>query len=261
MTSIQIVKGDLKPSVQATLQNSDGSVVNLTGSTVTFNMSQAGKQIVSKAAVIVNASGGIVRYDWSSGDTNVLGICKAEFAVTFQDGSTQTFPTGEDLYIEFYDRTITISNPYILPDDVVGNLNMTFDQTTGNYTLYGLTVNAATLQAHVSFANNYVNSIIGSSIDQSDPRWLTAWFAALDIACIRLLVVSMGGSLVGAFDYFLGDLRVARAGPYKTAIDATLQGFKEDLSRQMVNLTPVAVTFDLALKGEVPTYRGGLTSP
>jgi hypothetical protein len=85
--------------------------------------------------------------------------------------------------------------------------------------------------------------------------------ATLDLACIRVLVVSMGGSLVGVFDYFLGDLRVARAGPYKEAITATLQGFKDDLSRQLVNLSTAVKVQDAQASEDVPTYRGGLISP
>jgi hypothetical protein len=48
--------------------------------------------------------------------------------------------------------------------------------------------------------------------------------AALDLACMRVLVVSSGGAMIGAFDYFLGDLRVSRAGPYAEAIERTIKG-------------------------------------
>jgi hypothetical protein len=150
---------------------------------------------------------------------------------------------------------------FITVSDVQAALNATYDQASQVYGVYGLNIAASSFQAHVTFANNYVGSIVGSTIAQTDPMYQIACFVALDIACIRILVVSMGGSLVGAFDYFLGDLRVARAGPYKEAITATLQGFKDDLSRQLVNLTPVVVTFDVQAKGDVPTYRGGLASP
>ena len=150
---------------------------------------------------------------------------------------------------------------YVSVSDVQAALNATYDQNGQVYGVYGLNVAASSFQAHVAFANNYVNSILGSSLAETDPMYQTAWFVALDVACIRILVVSMGGSLVGVFDYFLGDLRVARAGPYKEAVTATLQGFKDDLSRQLVNLTPVAVIFEVAAKGDVPTYRGGLASP
>ena len=144
--------------------------------------------------------------------------------------------------------------------DVQAALNATYDGIS-TYSVYGLNVTAASFQAHVNYANAYVAAILGTTLSATDPKYPIAYNVALDIACIRILVVSMGGSLIGAFDYFLGDLRVARAGPYKEAITATLQGFKDDLSRQLVNLTPVAVTFDNQAAGEVPTYRGGLAAP
>jgi hypothetical protein len=150
---------------------------------------------------------------------------------------------------------------YVSTSDVQSQLNASYDATNQVYGVYGLNITAASFQAHVAFANTYVNALLGTDLSQSDPKYQIAWMTALDVACIRILVVSMGGSLVGAFDYFLGDLRVARAGPYKEAITATLQGFKDDLSRQLVNLTPIAVSFDVGIKGEVPTYRGGLASP
>jgi hypothetical protein len=153
-----------------------------------------------------------------------------------------------------------MTTSYIQVGDVQAQLNATFDGVS-TYTVYGLTIAQATMQAHVNYANTYINSIVGRDLSQTDPMYATAQIAALDLACIRVLVVSMGGSLVGAFDYFLGDLRVARSGPYKEAMTATLQGFKDDLSRQLVNLTPIAVAFDVAAKGEAPTYRGGLASP
>jgi hypothetical protein len=78
---------------------------------------------------------------------------------------------------------------------------------------------------------------------------------------MRILVVSSGGAMIGAFDYFLGDLRVARAGPYAEAIERTIKGFQEDFVRQMVNLTTPVKAAEAAAAEEVPKYRGGLISP
>jgi hypothetical protein len=145
---------------------------------------------------------------------------------------------------------------YIAAADVQSQLNASYSSAGTAYTVYGLPVSQASFQAHVDFANSYIADIAGSVASATALK-----LAALDIACIRILVICMGGSLVGAFDYFLGDLRVARAGPYKEAITATLQGLKEDLSRQLVNLTPVAVAFDPAAAGDVQSYQGGLMTP
>jgi hypothetical protein len=146
-------------------------------------------------------------------------------------------------------------------DDVAAQLNASGPDQNDNYTVYGLTIAQASLQAHTDFANIYVNSLLGSVINSADPRYGTAKQAALDLACMRALVISMGGSMTGAFDYFLGDLRVTRAGPYATAIKNTIDGLQADFVRQLVNLSPAAAAANMTMAGQVPTYRGGLISP
>jgi|SRR5271157_1630789 len=261
MSLQQMVYGDLLPIIQATLQNSDGSVVNLTGASVVFLLTQAGQTLIQKPAAIVNAAQGTVSYTWTAGDTNQVGLCQASFLVTFTGGSTQTFPLSGDFYILFLgtpNANQTAQQGYISMTDVIATLNLSFDPVAVAFTVYGLKLTPQSIQAAVDFANKYVQTLLSSS---TKTGIAVAWMAALDIACIRILVISMGGSLVGAYDYFLGDLRVARSGPYKEAITATLQGFKDDLARHMTNLSTVAVAFTPDLAGEVDTSEGPLLSP
>lgn len=150
---------------------------------------------------------------------------------------------------------------YITASDVQNALNASYDSVNHVYAVYGLNISEASFQAHVSFANIYINTLIGYDLTQDDPRYNIAKMAALDLACIRILVVSAGGALIGAFDYFLGDLRVSRAGPYAEAIERSIKGFQEDLARQLTNLVASAVTAEATAKEEVPTYRGGLINP
>jgi len=150
---------------------------------------------------------------------------------------------------------------YIENADMAAQLNATYDAVNKVYSVYGLNIAESSLSAHVAFANNYINALLGTDLSPSDPKYQRAWMATLDLACIRVLVVSMGGSVVGVFDYFLGDLRVARAGPYKEAITATLQGFKDDLSRQLVNLSTAVKVKTAQAAEDVPTYKGGLITP
>lgn len=150
---------------------------------------------------------------------------------------------------------------YIENADVAAQLNATYDAVNKVYSVYGLNIAESSLSAHVAFANNYINALLGTDLSASDPKYQGAWMAALDLACMRILVVSSGGALVGVFDYFLGDLRVARSGPYAEAIQRTIDGLKEDFARQIVNLsTPVKVQ-DAQAAEDVPTYRGGLITP
>jgi hypothetical protein len=155
-------------------------------------------------------------------------------------------PLGPGLYIESL--------------DVATALNATFDGVH-TYTVYGLTILDATMQAHTDYANTYINGMLGRILATTDLLYPTAKLAALNVACLRVLVISSGGSLVGAFDYFLGDMRVIRHGPYAAALLRTIQGLKEDLVKMMTNLSTPVKTADASLGSQVPTYRGGLASP
>jgi hypothetical protein len=150
---------------------------------------------------------------------------------------------------------------YVSASDVQAALNMTYDSVNKVYTVYGLTIAEASVNAHVDFANTYINALLGRDLTADDPKYPVARMAALDLACMRVLVVSSGGAMIGAFDYFLGDLRVARAGPYAEAIERTIKGFQEDFVRQLVNLTTPVKAAEVAAAEEVPKYRGGLISP
>jgi hypothetical protein len=150
---------------------------------------------------------------------------------------------------------------YVSESDIQAALNMTYDSVNKVYTVYGLTIAEASVQAHVDFANTYINALLGRDLTADDPKYPVAKMAALDLACMRILVVSSGGAMIGAFDYFLGDLRVSRAGPYAEAIERTIKGFQEDFVRQLVNLTTPVRAAEAAASEEVPKYRGGLISP
>ncbi len=110
MTTIYMTKGDLLPSIQATLKYLDGTVVDLTdATTVVFNLKKENGDVVfSGGTAFVNSSAGagIVQYDWQEGDTDVEGVCFAEFVVTFSNGSSGelSFPAKGDFQIRFRPR-------------------------------------------------------------------------------------------------------------------------------------------------------------
>ncbi|MGB8780553.1 MAG: hypothetical protein WCD81_07890 [Candidatus Bathyarchaeia archaeon] len=152
-----------------------------------------------------------------------------------------------------------MSVTFIQITDVQAQLNAAFDGVH-TYTVYGLTILDTTMQAHVDYANLYMNGLI-ANLSTSDSRYPLAKLAALNIACLRVLVISSGGSLVGAFDYFLGDMRVMRNAPYGAALLRTIAGLKDDLLKMMTNLSTPIMTADAAAGSQTPTYRGGLASP
>ena len=98
MTVFTIKRGDTAPAFDKSLKMSSGEPVDLEGFTeVDFHMRDDDYNTVvdddtSGAVVVVIPTSGDVSYQWQSGDTETLGSYKAEFVVTFSDGTTQSFP-------------------------------------------------------------------------------------------------------------------------------------------------------------------------
>ena len=260
--SVEMNTGDLSPSISATLQNSDGSTFNLTGCSVMFQLSQQGNVLFSKAATITNAVGGMVRYDWQSGDTDYYGVCTGVFSVTLPGGATQTFPTTGFFYVIFplQQATSTCAPAFTTFSEVASHLNVQGPDPTGTYTIYGLPVSQQGIQAQIDHANIYVNGLV-PSLSPSDSRYPFARLAALDLACLGILVSASGGMLLGAADYKLGDLFVTKGTVGKFAIQSAVQSYRDSFSRNVMNLVTVALAAEASAAREVPQYKGGLINP
>lgn len=95
-----IKQSDTSPALQATLQDANGTAINLNGCTVRFHMkSLTGEVIVDQPMTVVSAIGGIVRYNWQAADTDTAGTYYAEFEVTYSDLSIETFPNTDNIAI------------------------------------------------------------------------------------------------------------------------------------------------------------------
>ncbi len=254
--------GDLSPSIEATMQNGDGSVFDLTGCTVAFQLSQQGHLLFTKPATVVNTAGGVVRYDWQPGDTNYHGVCTGVFLVTLLDGAVQTFPTAGFFYVIFpLQQAISPAAPaFATFSEVASRLNVQGPDSTGTYTIYGLPVSQQGIQAQIDQASLYVNSLV-PSLPPTDPRYPFAQLAALDLACLGVLVSASGGMLLGAADYKLGDLFVTKGTAGKFAIQGAVQSYQDSFSRNIMNLTTVALGAEATLGRDVPRYKGGLINP
>lgn len=92
--TIYITEDDTSPAVSATLTDSAGNAIDLTGASVDFVLAEprGGGNVVDSPATITNASAGEVEYLWSSSDTADSGLFYGTFVVTFGDGSVETFP-------------------------------------------------------------------------------------------------------------------------------------------------------------------------
>lgn len=82
-----IKRNDTSPAIEMALSTKAGPV-DLTGASVYFHMAN----VVSAAAVIVDAAQGIVRYNWGVGDTDTEGYHLIEWEVVYSDGKKETFP-------------------------------------------------------------------------------------------------------------------------------------------------------------------------
>ena len=146
--------------------------------------------------------------------------------------------------------------------EVVIHLNAIGPDGNSNYTVYGLPVSSAIVQAHVDHANKYIYSLVPDLAgDLNDPRYITAELAALDIACLSVLVSAVGGSVVGATNYSLADLNVSRAGPSAYAVKTAIDGFQRSATTNLQNVASVATSAKASAAARVPRYSGPELSP
>ncbi len=84
--------------------------VDLTGATVRFHMVKDDGTVtidnVTDGVTVVTATDSpVVSYQWQDGDTDAKGRYEAEFRVTYEDGSTETFPARGFIPILIEGRT------------------------------------------------------------------------------------------------------------------------------------------------------------
>ena len=105
MSTFYIKQNDTVPSLRATLKNGSGDAVDLIDATVNFHMRTLGGTTVKTdaASTVVNASAGIVQYNWIADDTDTIGSYQAEFEVTYSDGTIETFPNNGYIRVEIID--------------------------------------------------------------------------------------------------------------------------------------------------------------
>ena len=110
----ECIEGDTAKPIEADLSDEDGPIV-LLGAAIRFLMApvpESGKTVpvVVGVAVAVNPNAvlgdpdlGKVRYQWADGDTDVPGVYRGQWEVTFANGTRETFPTGYNEII-IYER-------------------------------------------------------------------------------------------------------------------------------------------------------------
>ena len=84
------------------LEYDEETPINLTGASVTMTMilDEEETATVSKGTcVVVTPLEGKVRYEWTEGETDVVGMYRIEFVVTFADNSTLSVPSNDILWM------------------------------------------------------------------------------------------------------------------------------------------------------------------
>lgn len=92
MARFTIKRGDTAPALRYTLVP---ETVDLTGASVVFVLERGARM----PARIITASPPVVQYDWQPGDTEHVGVRRAEFEVTYSDGAIETWPNAGYLLI------------------------------------------------------------------------------------------------------------------------------------------------------------------
>jgi len=94
-------RGDTRHALKAVLKDSAGNPVNLENCSVTFRMASLGQPtLINRVVDIHDAVAGEVWVVWAPGETDVSGVHRAEFQVTYGDGRKETFPNTGYLSIQ-----------------------------------------------------------------------------------------------------------------------------------------------------------------
>lgn len=172
MANVTIKKGDRLP-VLARQFTLDDVAINLTGSTVVFDMWNAytGTQVITAGVcTVISASTGDVEYPWTATDaTLVAGQYLGAFTATFS-GKTLTAPNNGMIVIEIYADTASdwsyTGNPDARPIDMVRfligdtdstNAQLNDNEITALLNLTSNNTNATAVYACRSLATKYAS--------------------------------------------------------------------------------------------------------
>lgn len=104
--SFSIKRNDTSPAIEYQLQDADGNAVDITGYTdVRYLMTPSGSDTLTVDddtagnVSVTDASAGKVKYEWQAADTDTPGYYEAEWEVEYSDGTKETFPNSDYIYV------------------------------------------------------------------------------------------------------------------------------------------------------------------
>ncbi len=164
MADFTVKQGDSAITFSDSLTYSDGSVVNLTGASVSFVMRAITSASVAfnTSASITSASIGTVAYRPTASDTATAGTYAANWKVSFSGGLVETFPTIGYLTVEIEENLTTSGGATIVSlGDLRDYLNFaTLDRTKD-----------AELLRFIDGVRPVVENICGPVIQTSYDEW------------------------------------------------------------------------------------------
>lgn len=102
---IPMVRGDTRPTLEFTVRDQNGAVINITGATVRLRISNksTGAVLITRVLTITDGPGGKCTFawvstDWNAGVLDAAGHYDAELEVTFSDATVGTVFPVYDLY-------------------------------------------------------------------------------------------------------------------------------------------------------------------
>lgn len=111
---ILIKRGDQLPTLQSTLVYDDGSVIDLTGTSVTFQYRKRGMTATTVGnCSIIDPVNGVVEYQWLTTDIVEPGPYVADFEIIFADGKHLTVPTQSHIRLVVEDDLGDVTPPEV----------------------------------------------------------------------------------------------------------------------------------------------------
>ena len=110
---MRIKQGDLFP-FEYVLTYDDATPIDLTGATVTITtiLDDADSPTVdNETCQVTLPDSGVIVYTWQAGETDVVGMYRIEFLITFNSGATLTVPSGDVLWLFIVPSTKAVVTP------------------------------------------------------------------------------------------------------------------------------------------------------
>ena len=95
MSTIYYTEGDRGPGFQATLSDADGTAIDVSARTVTFDMWDRARNAIVSAGSATQPNGGadgVVAYAWAAGDLDVSKVYRCRWTIDAGQATEESVP-------------------------------------------------------------------------------------------------------------------------------------------------------------------------